>query len=107
MSSRRISSTQAPIPMPPPRLHGRAHITWVHPGGDNDPPPRVWKHDPVSRSSRRAGGQGREHTWLRNDKKLNVGLTSLTRSAATAFFLAASTAMPALMRALAARGADR
>ncbi len=82
-------------------------ITWIRRpgGGDNDPAP----YGSGSLSSldfvRKLKAKGADFN-ARMTRKVNVGLTSLNTSGATAFLLAARTGDAELMRLLASLGAD-
>ncbi|HUQ95408.1 MAG TPA: ankyrin repeat domain-containing protein [Bryobacteraceae bacterium] len=82
-------------------------ITWVRkPGlGDNDPAPQGSGKMSSIELVQKLVAHG-ANLNARMTKKINVGLTSLNTMGATPFFLAARTADAALMKTLAALGAD-
>ena len=82
-------------------------VTWIRkPGvGDNDPAPDGSGNMTSLQFVKKIVAKGGDIN-ARMTRKVNVGLTSLNTTGATAFFLAARTADAELMRFLASLGAD-
>jgi ankyrin repeat protein len=82
-------------------------VTWVRKpgGGDNDPAPDGSGNMTSLQFVKKLVAKGADIN-ARMTKKVNVGLTSLNTTGATAFLLAARTADGELMRYLASMGAD-
>ncbi len=82
-------------------------VTWVRKpgGGDNDPAPYGSGNMSSLDFVRKLKAKGADLN-IRMTRKVNVGLTSLNTTGATAFLLAARTGDAELMRLLASLGAD-